>query len=271
MNTIPLLFTIDPNTDTPGILLNETKNRAIISMQNPIDLSRIKNPRLSLQAFSCFFTFPNIESGSKFVFSSSLDGVSWTEIDEIEVDQGLYSSEGLAEFLSSAVTNSTDLQNEFTGLSVNLVGNYNTEKVDITATSVDITVNKQLKLEIIQASFIHMLGFSEMIWTTTGKQSAPNQAHFNTVNSLVLSTSLLSFVNAPSIFNNKGNLKMLENVVIDAEPGDQIMYRSPYPSHYKLSPVMVNDIEIVILNEKLQNVRMTNIYSIFMVITFDDD
>lgn len=267
-NTIPLLFTIDPNENQKGVYLNENKNRAIVSLNQPIDLSKYKNPRLSLQSASFFFTFPNIFENSKFIFSKG-DGVLFENITEILVPPGLYSIEGLNEFLSSAVNENQDLQDDFTNLEVYVNGNYNTERVEVTANSTEITNIKQLRIEIDNPEFSKMLGFQSLTFDSSKKLSAPDQAHFNSVNSIVIGTNLLNHSSSLSIFNEKSNVKYLEQINIDASPGKQVLYRSNYPSMYLLNPVMINEIEIYLLDEKLKDVRMTNIYTVYLSITYD--
>ena len=267
-NTIPLLFSIDPNNPGNGVVLNDKGNRAIFSLKNTLDLSRYKNPRLSLTSFSCFYTFPNI-IGQSLTFESSADGVNWVAVDTWQIQDGLYSDQGLSQALSTFVDSSVSLQGTWTGLSVTLTGNYNTEKVDFHAESVDLSAANQLRLSASQ-DLMYILGLSQdLIFDATKTLSGDNQAHFNNVNSLIIGTSLLALSPAPSIFNERNNVKYLENINIDVSPGFQLVYRSAYPITYDLQDMVVNDIEVFCLDEKLNDIKMTNIWTIYLTLTYD--
>lgn len=267
MPSLPLLFNIDPNNLQSGITLNDNKNRASISLQQPLHLDKLKNPRLNLLSFNCFFTFPNVNQGAQIEFLSG-DGDDWKVEETLVFDSGLYSIEGIDSVVSNFIE-----QNPIAGfsdLTVNFQGNYNTERVEVLVSSTDLSNANQLQIRIVDLKLQETLGFNELSFSSSGIKSAPNQAHINDVNSLVLTTDLLNQSTAPSVFNSRHNTKYLASVNIDASPGAQILYTPNFKSDFSMNnAVTFNSIDIVVLDERLRDVKMTNPWSFFMSIDYD--
>lgn len=269
--SIPLLFNIKPGVDQASISKNDSNNRVTVSLQSPIDLSLLKNPTLSIVNFTCFYTMPNVDQGSEVKFQYSNDGLTWTDLDSYYFDQGLYSTEGVNSALSVFVEESKDLQDQFTDLTLKITPNYNTEKVDVKASSNDLSNTNQLKIVIDNAKLAETIGFTDMVFTSTSTHSAPNKAEFNALNSIVVASDLLNNTNAPSVYNNKTSMKFLASIPIDVAPGYQIIYTPNFKTKYRLNKdAKFSTIDISVLSDTFEDITMTNVWSLNLVIEYDE-
>lgn len=188
-----------------------------------------KNVTVSAESALIWWTIPNIENGVNNQFSITDDGTgSGTAYSgTISIPQGLYDLIGLAEAIEREIVNDGATQNIITFSS-----DSSTQKVQIKANyqgiSIDFTIANSIR---------EIIGFdSQVLGPSVGIITwlADNTASFNTVNSLLLHSNIIS----DGIRINNKYSQTLAQVTIDKRPGSQLVY-TPY------SPVKISSDNLI--------------------------
>lgn len=283
---IPLFYNINPSQEQRGVVLNDKKNRATILLDSDLKIPEgARNVSLSLRKASAYFTFPNLDNDSVSLSHSTDSGVTWAPLTSVAYERGLY------DVLATNDRLTTHLDEAAVLTSINLaLGTAFASGVDMLSWSPDYATERvvlhqgfgayltagatrRIRLQFTP-TLATVLGFpGQMVLDAASLENikGTSVASFNVVNNLCISTDLLNGTVASSIVHNtKPGVNILDVIPIDAKPGFQILYTAVIDTRIPIRiPDNLTKFDIGILDENLDDLVMTNNWSVYMTINYD--
>lgn len=285
-NQIPLFFNINPNEDQKGIILNDKKNRATVLLDSALKIpADARNITLCLRKASAYYTFPNLVDDALTLSYSADAGVTWTQLTQVQYERGLY------DVLATNDRVTTHLGEQAVLAEINLaLGTDFASGVDMLSWSPDyatervvihqgfnawLTGNAARRIRIhFTPNLATVLGYvqtTELTAASLENIKGTHTAQFNAVNNLCITTDLLNNSVASSIVHNtKPGVNVIDVIPIDAKPGFQILYTTAIDTRIPINvPENLAKFNIGIMDENLNDLIMTNNWSVYMVMSYD--
>lgn len=251
---INILASSDPNAGAQNV--SSDGSRFDITLYEPIQVpSDAENVTVTMEEATVWWTIPNIVTGVNDQFKVVDDGThSGTALTyNITIPQGLYDLSGLNQTLQREIAQYPGGDPTSSPSLIALSGDTATNKVEITVNytgvQIDFTIANSCRV---------ILGFnSQVLGPTVAAPTvyvADNVAGFNVVNSLIISSDIVS---RGIRFNNTYS-QILDQVLITVAPGSQIVqtkFRPPVIDESRLAGAIINRISFQLTDENLNAVN----------------
>lgn len=281
---IPLLVSVRPSGDNPGIVLNQSKNVAHISLEEPIELpSGARNVSLGLRRFTYYYNFPNIQQGESMTLQYTEDDWKTSEdLAQVDFTSGLYDVTGFANAVKTSLDNqlgaiNAALETDYAsgGEILKFEPNWATEKMELVHGFEDwIAGSTDKKIKVVMTPrIVEVSGFeeeTEITNETLHSFLAPNRARFNVVNSLIVRTNLLTSSHTTSILNASNVGDVIELIPIDVKPGFQGIFDQKLDQKIPIQlPASLTRFTVSVHNEHGDDIQMIDDWSVLLSLYFD--
>lgn len=280
---LPIFVNVNPGQTNPNMSVSQNGNEVDIVLNSMLSLPEgAKNPRLSLKRASFFFNFPNLLNDDFIQFEYGEEGKEaplFGADGKIMIDQGLYDVKVLNSTITLSLTShlteiNTNLGTSFaSGIDIiNLIPNYATNKIVLHHGFAGYLHDGGRIVITLSPRMRQRLGFEaiELNDSSPDHISGSSDAKFNTVNNILVYTSLLGAGSGSTVFNGDVNKRYLDIIPITVKPSKQQVFNQLLDQDIPLGSLdNVSTFKVAMYDEQGNNVIMISNWSALMTVKYD--